>query len=188
MKTLENKIVICAALIAAVSFAPCLVAQMDSPSTPSSATPASTTSAAPNAANLTHGDRTFFRKAAEGGMKEVTVSQAVMGQLTNPQVKDFAQTMVRDHTEANTELAGLAANKGVTLPAPDNDLAGKWSKKDSDTDKDYVEEMVSDHKDVVKLFEKASKSSDPDIAAFAQKMLPTLQHHLEMAQSLKQAL
>jgi putative membrane protein len=44
--------------------------------------------------------------------------------------------------------------------------------------------MVSDHEDAVRLFERGSKSSDPDIAAFAQKTLPTLQHHLMMAQEL----
>jgi hypothetical protein len=37
---------------------------------------------------------------------------------------------------------------------------------------------------VVKLFEKAAKSNDSDIAAFAQKMLPTLQHHLAVAEDL----
>jgi len=44
--------------------------------------------------------------------------------------------------------------------------------------------MVADHLGAVKLFENASKSDDPDIAAFAQKTLPTLQHHLMMAQDL----
>jgi hypothetical protein len=35
------------------------------------------------------------------------------------------------------------------------------------------------------FFEKAAKSDDPEVAAFAQKTLPTLLHHLEMAKSLK---
>ena len=50
--------------------------------------------------------------------------------------------------------------------------------------KPSIKEMVSDHLGAVKLFENASKSADPDIAAFAQKTLPTLQHHLMMAQDL----
>ena len=45
--------------------------------------------------------------------------------------------------------------------------------------------MKSDHEDAVKLFEKASKSDDLEVAAFAQKTLPALLHHLEMAKDLK---
>ena len=63
----------------------------------------------------------------------------------------------------------------------------KWSKKDKDLDDDYIKEMKEDHEDAVKLFEKGSKSDDADIAAFAQKTLPTLQHHLSMVKEIKKA-
>ena len=134
---------------------------------------------------LSHSDRTFIEKAAKGGMKEVEVSQAVEGRLTDPQVKSFAQMMVTDHTAANTELASLAARKGVTLPMDNMKTSEKWAKKDKDLDEDYVKEMKSDHEDAVKLFEKATKSDDADIAAFASKTLPTLQHHLSVVTDLK---
>jgi putative membrane protein len=134
--------------------------------------------------NLKHHDRAFMMKAANAGNKEIAVSQAVMDKLSNSQLKDFAQTMVTDHTAAGAELATLAASKNVTLPSPDASIADDWSKKTGDVDRKYVKEMVSDHEDAVKLFEKATKSTDADIAAFAQKTLPTLQHHLMMAQDL----
>ena len=179
MKTLAHHTLRCASLVATLALVPAgLMAQMDS-------TPAS--SASSNSA-LSRSDRTFFHKAAEGGMKEVSVSQAVMDHLTNSQVRDFAQTMIKDHTAANAALAVLAGNKGVTLPGADDSIADKWSKKDNGADKDYIEEMVSDHKGVVKLFEKAAKSDDADISAFAQKMLPTLQHHLSMAEDLQKSM
>jgi putative membrane protein len=73
----------------------------------------------------------------------------------------------------------------VTLPVQDAKLAEKWSKKNDEVDEDYVEEMVSDHKDAVELFEKATKSKDPEIAAFAAKTLPKLQQHLTTAKSLE---
>lgn len=143
------------------------------------------TSAFAQAANLDRSDRNFFEKAAKSGMKEVEVSQAVLGKAVNPSVREFAQMMVADHTKANEELKALAAKKGVTLPAPDTKHAEKWIKNDKDVDDEYIKEMISDHKDAVDLFRDAAKSKDADIAAFAAKTLPHLEHHLQTVKTLK---
>ncbi|MEO6994542.1 MAG: DUF4142 domain-containing protein [Lacunisphaera sp.] len=140
------------------------------------------------AASLSHSDRSFLEKAAKSGMKEVDVSKAVEGRVMDPQIKSTAQMMITDHTAANTELMALAAEKGVALPADDMKASEKWSKKDKDLGKDYIKEMKEDHEDAVKLFEKASKSDDPEIAAFARKTLPTLQHHLAMVKEIDKTL
>jgi putative membrane protein len=170
-----------AALLMAMSLFTGLYAQNEAlPNSPAPITPLSTEKPA-------HADRAFFEKAAKAGMKEVEVSQAVLGRLTNPQVRDFAQMVIADHSTANSQLTALAVSKGVTLPATSMKVGEKWSKKDGDLDEDYIEEMKEDHEDTVKLFEKAAKSNDADVAAFAQKTLPTLLHHLEMAKSLKKS-
>jgi putative membrane protein len=142
---------------------------------------------AANESNLSHHDVAFLKKAAKAGNKEIQVSQAVMDHLTSPQFKQFAQTMVTDHTAVAAELATLAASKGVKLPEPDTTVGDDWAKKTDDVDRRYIKEMVSDHKEAVKLFEKASESKDADIAAWAQKTLPTLQHHLSMALDLEKS-
>jgi putative membrane protein len=138
-------------------------------------------------AELSRDDRQFFEKAAKSGMKEVDVSSAVLPKLTAPAVRDFAQMMVSQHTQTNEELKALASRKGVTLPAKDNDIARKWAGNDKDVTDEYLDEMVDDHQEAVKLFEKAAKSSDPDVAAFAQKTLPTLRQHLEHAKMHEKA-
>lgn len=137
-----------------------------------------------------HGDKVFIEKAAKSGHEEVAISQVAVERTTNPQVKALAQMMVADHTAAGSQLATIAAAKGVMLPAQDMDDAKKWSKKDTkDFDKDYAEKMVSDHKDAVELFQKqATKGDDADTKAFARDTLPKLQHHLEMAMDLKKSL
>ena len=138
-----------------------------------------------DASGLSHSDRSFIEKAAKAGTKEVEISQAVEGRVTDPEVKAMAQMMIADHMAANTELAALAARKGVTLPMDNMKASEKWSKKTKELDEDYVKEMKEDHEDAVKLFEKGAKSDDPEIAAFASKTLPTLQHHLSMVKELK---
>ncbi|HEY8994325.1 MAG TPA: DUF4142 domain-containing protein [Lacunisphaera sp.] len=128
---------------------------------------------------LSHSDRNFIEKAAKSGMKEVEVSQAVLGRLSNQSVQQFAQMMVNDHTAANAELRALAAQKGVALKDTTDRYTEKWSNNKRNVDKDYIDEMEDDHKDAIDLFEKAAKSDDPDIAAFASKTLPKLQQHLD---------
>lgn len=152
-------------------------------------TPTAATSASDNDYNkqgtgkLSHRDKAFIEKAAKSGMKEVEVSQAVLAKLSAGPVRDFAQTMINDHQQANQELQALAAKKGVTLPNDNDKWARKWADNDKDVADEYIGEMKDDHKDAVDLFEKATKSEDPDIAAFARKTLPTLQHHLQMLQN-----
>jgi putative membrane protein len=137
---------------------------------------------------LARADRNFFEEAAKSGMKEVEVSNAVKARLADAQVKAFADTMVADHTAANSELQALASKKGVVLPVERKDFASKWADNNHNLDKDYVKAMEDDHEEAVKLFEKASKSEDADIAAFARKTLPKLQEHLTHVRTLKRTL
>ncbi len=58
----------------------------------------------------------FMMEAARGGMAEVELSKLATTKAQNPEVKKFAQQMIQDHTNANTELKQLAGKKNVTLP------------------------------------------------------------------------
>ena len=102
--------------------------------------------------------------------------------------------MIDDHTKANDELSQLATSKGLKLPtSPSLTEQAKlktlehWSH--SGFDHHYADGVgVSAHKDAVKAFTKASSSAkDADVKALSSKTLPTLQHHLEMAQQLSDA-
>src|SRR5439155_14015108 len=95
-------------------------------------------------------DRDFFEKAAKAGMSEVAISRVAATRTSNPEVRRLAQMMIEDHEKAGEELATLAANCGVPLPAKDT-RSEKWEKHDAKSfDKDYLAKMVSDHEEVVK--------------------------------------
>ena len=64
---------------------------------------------------LKRGDRRFITKAAESSMKEVALSQLAEKRATNPAIKNFAQQMVTDHSQLNSDLMQLAQRKGVML-------------------------------------------------------------------------
>ncbi|HEY6466706.1 MAG TPA: DUF4142 domain-containing protein, partial [Candidatus Acidoferrales bacterium] len=57
--------------------------------------------------------------------------------------------------------------------------------KPNDFSSDFDSMQISAHKDAVSLFERYAKGGDnPKLKDWAGKTLPTLQHHLEMAQDL----
>lgn len=143
------------------------------------------------AAKLSREDRDFLEKAAHAGHAEVEGSKLALAKASNPEVKQFAKAMVDDHGKAGNELRQLAESKGVKLPA-EATLAQRAKLKVLSTrsgegfDRDYAQEVgVEAHADAVKLFQKAALGAqDADLKAFARKTLTTLQHHLQMAQSL----
>ena len=151
----------------------------------------SSSSAPTNSAATSTGDNAFMMKAAQGGMAEVELGQLAAQKAQNADVKKFAQKMVEDHSNANTELKTLATKKGMTLP-PDVGAKHKATMdklkalSGAEFDKAYVAAMVEDHKEDVADFEKqATSATDADVKAFAAKTLPTLKTHLEMIQGIQ---
>jgi putative membrane protein len=146
--------------------------------------------AAAGKSSLAKQDEQFVLKAAQGGMVEVRLGELASQKGGSAQVKEFGSMMVKDHGKANQELTELAGKKGVALSteldSKHQSTVDRLGKLTGDAfDKAYTAEMVADHKKDVAEFEKAAKSAtDPDIKAWAEKTLPTLQAHLQHAQGL----
>jgi putative membrane protein len=136
--------------------------------------------ASPVSTTVGPADDAFLRQAIRAGRKEVQVSQAVLTRLGSDSTREFAQTMINDHRQANTALESLAARKGVVVEAPNELAAQDWITRAGNLEADYLAEMTADHEKAVALFSQAAQSADPEIAEFARKTLPTLQHHLTM--------
>lgn len=135
-------------------------------------------------------DQDFFTKASSDGVAEVQMGQLAMQKASSPQTKALAQQLVKDHTAANKQLVALANRKHASVvlqPQPSDVLDKLQSLNGSEFDQAYASAMVGGHQKAIALFDSASHSSDPDVSAFASKTLPTLKHHLEMAQALSTA-
>jgi putative membrane protein len=135
-------------------------------------------------------DRKFIMEAAMGGMAEVELGRLASERGSSETVKQFGQRMVDDHSRANGELTQLASSKGITLPTAldakhQAAMAKMAALSGAAFDRAYSKDMVKDHNKDVALFQReASQGADADLKAFAQKTLPTLQEHLQMARSL----
>jgi putative membrane protein len=149
------------------------------------------TPASDTAANKAMGDDAdFMAAAARGGMAEVEMGKLAGTKAQNPEVKKFGAMMVTDHGKAGDELKTLAAKKGVTLPADIGSHKSTYDKLNglsgADFDKAYVDEMVDDHEaDVEEFKDQAQNAKDPDVKAFAAKVLPVIQKHLDAIKAIQ---
>jgi len=137
-------------------------------------------------------DVEFAMDAADGGLLEVQLAELAMSNAGSIEVKDFAQVILKDHATANEELNTIAASKNIVLPTSLSDENRKdfndlSQKTGLDFDKAYCEYMVKDHKDDIDEFkEEAEKGEDPDIRSWAAGKIATLEHHLALAESMKE--
>jgi predicted outer membrane protein len=60
------------------------------------------------AQTLTTGEQTFIEKAATGDQAEIKLSQLALERATSSEIKQFAQTMVTDHTKSSSLLKPIA--------------------------------------------------------------------------------
>jgi putative membrane protein len=133
----------------------------------------------------------FVKEAAISDMFEIDSSKLAQDKGNAPE-KTFASQMITDHTKTTTELKGLVSSGKVKADVPsalDSSHQSKLDKLRGESGEDfssgYDSDQVSGHKDAVSLFERYAKGGDnADLKDWAGKTLPTLRHHLEMAQNL----
>ena len=169
------------------------VAQTNRPVTPSTrpATPSNRQATPSRNSQITPLDRQFVMDAAHGGMAEVQLGKLALERSTDPNVKQFAQQMIQEHTRANQELMQLAAQKGITPPTTPGpkyeaammrlmQLSGK------SFDQAYMMEGgLNGHLESAAVYQRqVGLGQDPDLKAFAGRILPRVQGHLEMAASM----
>lgn len=141
---------------------------------------------------LSRGDKAFLVEVAQSGHAEVEAGKLAAGRATNADVKAYGAKMVEDHAKVGAELGQLAKAKGVKLPDKPS-LVQRASLKSLATlegrkfDEYYSQDWgVKAHENTVLAFRSAiDKAEDADVKAFAQKTLPALEQHLEMARALK---
>jgi putative membrane protein len=133
-------------------------------------------------------DAEFAVAAADGGLLEVKLGEIAIKNASSAQVREFGKKMVEEHGKGNAQLKALAEQKGISIPTVLSDKNQKLMddlalKTGTDFDKAYADLMVKDHKEDIEEFKKeAEKGEDPELRAWAAGILPTLEHHLQMAE------
>ncbi|HLO52179.1 MAG TPA: DUF4142 domain-containing protein [Kamptonema sp.] len=163
----------------------------NTPSNTNTPAPGSNAPSRTNTQNsLSSRDRNFINQAAQIGMLEVQLGQLATQRGSSNTVKQYGQRMVNEHTQANQELMQLAGQKGVTpsktLDSQHKAVMNRISNlSGASFDEAYMREMIDGHNQAIALFKAQSQQGqDPDLKAWATKLVPNLQAHLQMANQM----
>lgn len=141
------------------------------------------------AAAATSADK-FLTEAIQDGRAEIEICRVALRKSRNADVKEFAQRMIKEHSEINDRVEALAKGKGIALKAGISAKQKATNEMLSHTpearfDKAFMDHNVSDHKKDVEDFGKqANEESDAEVKAFAAETLQILKKHLQLAEDV----
>lgn len=131
----------------------------------------------------------FVPTAVSSNLFEIESSRLALRRARDPEVRRFANQMIRDHNLATRRMTTVLRSNGIPVPPPALNAKHQQMLASiegaSDFDAAYVNAQLMAHEEAVALFTSYSSSGDvPPLASFAGQTLPTLQMHLEHVQAL----
>jgi putative membrane protein len=135
-------------------------------------------------------DKQFLKTIAIADMTEAHAGEMAKSTAEGTPVRDFGQTVAKDETEEYEQLTMLANKTGQTIPKGID--ARKYpairtlmSRKGGEFDRDYLRYAIADERRVIGTLQReASHGENPDIKAWARKIVAARQQELQKAQSL----
>ena len=133
-------------------------------------------------------DQAFLDDAVQGDLSEINMGKLAQKNGQNQDVKNFGQMLEQDHSQHLQKAKQQAQQIGATPPSEPNAKQKKMydhlsSLSGRQFDRQFAEDMANDHKQDIGKYQKEAKSNGP-LADFAQQTIPTLQKHLQTAESL----
>jgi putative membrane protein len=131
---------------------------------------------------------------------DVNYGKLAAKKTSNQAVKEFAETMVRDHTAVNDKAIALAKRLGVTPEASETskslkadgkkELAKLKALTGGAFDKAYVDNEVSYHEAVIALLDKTliPNTKNAELKSLLESGRPIFVAHLEHAKKLQASL
>jgi len=131
----------------------------------------------------------FIKEAIQGDIAEIDVGKLAQEKGQSDAVKQYGAMLVKDHGEHKAKAEEVASQLGVTPPTGSSvGSKATYAKlkvlSGTTFDRSFAKAMVKDHQEDIKEFKKESSQNDA-VGKLAKESLPTLQKHLEAAQSLE---
>jgi putative membrane protein len=154
--------------------------------------PSAMSSGAMAAANAPTDAMTFINEAARSDMYEIQSSQLATTKASSQAVKDFANQMIRDHTNSTQIVMAAAQSAGMnpTPPSLDSRRAGMISQlqgaSGADFDRMYLRQQLMAHQEALALHSGYAKNGDNTaLRGAAAQIAPIVQQHLAHVQGMQ---
>ncbi|HEU5341261.1 DUF4142 domain-containing protein [Edaphobacter sp.] len=126
-------------------------------------------------------DQKFVDLAAQTDMVEANLGQLAQSAASSQSVKDYAQTLVTDHTKDFNQLYDVAHQASLNRPdaidaAHNKAMIAPFQKlKGAAFDRRYIHEMVAGHTQAIAIYKKeASDAENAALKSYAEEALPVL--------------
>jgi putative membrane protein len=135
----------------------------------------------------------FVQIVSIGNNFEIESSRVLLARSTHPQIREFAQKMIEQHTALGVELAALPEASTRMSATLDESHTTKLITLRDQTDVDmlnryYVQQQVEAHERAFIAYETFAENGEvPALRAFAQRHLPMIREHLAAARALQTA-
>jgi putative membrane protein len=131
----------------------------------------------------------FIKAAIQGDIAEIDVGKLAQEKGQSDAVKQYGAMLVKDHGAHKAKAEEVASQLGVEPPTGSSvGSKATYAKlkvlSGTSFDRSFAKAMVKDHQEDIKEFKKESSKNDA-AGKLAKETLPTLQKHLEAAQSLE---
>ena len=136
--------------------------------------------------------REFVTAAGQSDAFEILEAQTVLGQSADPQVRAFAEQMIRDHEQMRNTLRNATVRAGLKPPpmgvGADQALmlSALQSQRGPDFDQTYVRHQALAHRSALTVEQAyAATGDDQTVRQAAAAATPTIASHLDMAEQMR---
>ncbi len=134
----------------------------------------------------------FVNTAAKSDAFEIAAAKLAAKNAASPEVKAFAEQMIKAHTDSTAKIKAAAAKASpaitpdATLTADQNeDLAELGRLTGAAFDEEYMDGQVDAHEDALALMRAfAADGGNAGLQAVAAEIAPVVEGHLKMARDL----
>ena len=137
----------------------------------------------------------FAQSVAQSQGYELIAARCALAQSRSPQVRMFAERMLVDHARIGKAMHEAALASGLVPPQPHvggdqmRFLASLQSLRGTGFDREYARQQMLVHTSASTTMRSyAAKGSDANLRRSALVAIPIIEHHLQMARQMKDAL
>ncbi|GAB4366866.1 MAG: hypothetical protein Kow00121_04630 [Elainellaceae cyanobacterium] len=165
------------------------LAQTTSPEAETAPATEEVTPSAPN--TLSSLDQEFVTLAYQGNNAEILTSELALERSQNQAVRQYAEQMIREHTQANQLLTDYANQNNIPVPSDSVDplnqaIAEQLSQvSDAEFDQAYMGAQANAHLRTIALYQtQIAQGQEQGLKDYAAQLLPNIENHYQMASEM----